>query len=95
MSARANRTATALALLLSAAAGSAAAQSSGGPYAIPRQSIDAGAVRAESATFRVEGSIGQPDAGPSMQSTNYSLRGGFMVRELPATGESVFADGFE
>ena len=92
MTAALSRAGAALTLLLCAVAG---AQSSGGPYAIPRQSIDAGAVRADSASYAIEASIGQPDAAPKMQGPIFSLRGGLLAREVPAGVDTVFANGFE
>jgi hypothetical protein len=73
----------------------ATAQSSAS-YQIPRQSIDAGAGRSSSASYTINASIGQPDAGVPMTSASYSLRGGFQ-RAAPAASlpNEIFSDGFE
>jgi hypothetical protein len=69
------------------------AQSASTTYQVPRQSIDAGAGRASSATYNLNGTIGQPDAGAPMTSPSYQVRGGFHVAApLP---DRVFGDGFE
>ena len=74
----------------------APAQSSSASYLLPRQSIDGGKARAGSASYAVEGTIGQPDAASSMTSASYELRGGFHLAaasgQLP---EPLFANGFE
>ncbi len=77
-------------------AGFALAQSSGGPYAIPRQSIDGGAQRASSSTYAISGSIGQADAGPAMSGPTFAVRGGFHVAAPSAPlPDPLFANGFE
>lgn len=74
----------------------ALAQSASASYQIPRQSIDGGAGRANSATYTLEGVIGQPDAGTTMTSASYDLRGGFHRAAPPAPlPDAMFADGFE
>jgi hypothetical protein len=75
--------------------GMAFAQSSSATYAIPRQSIDGGAQRAASATFRVDGTVGQPDAGAAMSSATFSVRGGFHRAAGSAQSDLIFANGFE
>lgn len=82
----------AAALLPAAAFG----QSSSASFQVPRQSIDGGAGRATSASYTLEGSIGQPDAGSTMTSASYSLRGGFH-RAAPAEAlpDPLFSNGFE
>lgn len=86
------------ALLASVLAGLAAAQPAGGPYVVPRQTIDAGGRIVVGAVggYTLRGSLGQPDAGPAHTSATFTLRGGFQR----AAGESLpidamFADGFE
>lgn len=72
------------------------AQSSSSTYAIPRQSIDGGAGRATSASYVVHGTIGQPDAGPTMTSATYIVRGGFhRAAAGTALPDPLFSDGFE
>jgi hypothetical protein len=85
-----------VALALASLSGVALAQSSSASYQIPRQSIDGGAQRSTSATYTLEATIGQPDAGPVMTSGSYELRGGF--HRPAATGplpDPLFSDGFE
>jgi hypothetical protein len=86
--------ACASALLLAPAL--ALAQSGSASYQIPRQSIDGGAGRATSAAYRLHGTIAQLDAGATMTSASYTLRGGFH-RAAPAAPlpDPLFSDGFE
>lgn len=74
----------------------APAQPASASYQIPRQSIDAGAGRATSASYTLDGTIGQSDAGAAMTSASYTLRGGFH-RAAPAAPmpDPLFSDGFE
>jgi hypothetical protein len=86
----------AVALALCGLSGAALAQSSSASYQIPRQTIDGGAQRSTSATYTLDVTIGQPDAGPVMTSGSYELRGGF--HRPAATGplpDPLFSDGFE
>lgn len=79
-----------------AATGVALAQASSTSYQVPRQSIDGGAQRSASASYTLDATIGQPDAGPAMTSASYELRGGF--HRAAATGplpDPLFRDGFE
>ena len=71
------------------------AQSSSATYTVPRQSIDGGAQRATSATYALDGTVGQPDAGPVMSSATFSVRGGFHRAAASAQSELIFANGFE
>lgn len=72
------------------------AQSGSASYQIPRQSIDGGAGRATSATYTLHGTIGQPDAGATMTSASYTLRGGFHLAAPAAPlPDPLFSDGFE
>jgi hypothetical protein len=86
--------ACASALLLAPAL--ALAQSASASYQVPRQSIDAGAGRATSASYTLNGTIGQPDAGAIKTSASYTLRGGFH-RAAPAAPlpDPLFSNGFE
>lgn len=72
------------------------AQSSSASYQIPRQSIDAGAGRAASASYTVNGTLGQPDAGSPMTGAIGALYGGV---HRAATGtvlpDRLFEDSFE
>jgi hypothetical protein len=92
------RVGLALAVLAGIAAfGGALAQSSSATYSVPRQSIDGGAQRASSASYSLNGTIGQPDAGPAMSGATFSVRGGFH-RAAAASGpqpDPIFANGFE
>lgn len=74
--------------------GIAFAQSSSATYTIPRQSIDGGAQRATSATYALDGNVGQPDAGAAMSSVTFSVRGGFH-RAANGPSDLIFANGFE
>jgi hypothetical protein len=71
-------------------------QSSSASYQIPRQTLDAGAGVASSATFSLTMNIGQPDAGSPMSSASYQLQGGFLRRGASApAADQIFASGFE
>ena len=85
-----------LALAGVAAVGVALGQASSPTYSVPRQSVDGGAQRASSASYRLDGTIGQPDAGPAMSGATFSVRGGFhrAVAGGPQA-DPIFADGFE
>lgn len=85
----------AAAVLLLSAPLLAPAQSASASYRIPRQSIDGGAQRASSASYSLNGTIGQPDAGPAMTSASYSLRGGFHLAASAALPDPLFSNGFE
>jgi hypothetical protein len=82
--------------LLVALATAAVAQSSSATFNVPRQSIDGGAQRASSATYGLNGTLGQPDAGPAVSSATFSVSGGF--HRATASGpqpDPIFANGFE
>lgn len=72
----------------------ALAQSSSASYQLPRQSIDGGNAQMASASYVVDGTIGQPDAAPAVTSAGYEVRGGFH-RAAAALPDPVFANGFE
>ncbi len=85
-----------LALAGVVAVGGALAQSSSANFSVPRQSIDGGAQRASSASYSLNGTVGQPDAGPAMSGATFSVRGGF--HRAAAGGpqpDPIFANGFE
>ena len=71
------------------------AQSASASFQIPRQSIDAGAGRASSATYTVHGTLGQPDATGVATSATYALRGGFHVEVAAPLADPIFSNGFE
>ena len=74
----------------------APAQSASASYQVPRQSIDGGAGRSASANYTVNGTIGQPDAGATMTSASYRVRGGFHpAAESEAPPDPLFSNGFE
>lgn len=74
----------------------ALAQSASASYQVPRQSIDGGAGRATSASYTLNGTIGQPDAGAIKTSASYTLRGGFhrAAPDAPLP-DPLFSNGFE
>jgi hypothetical protein len=47
------------------------------PFAIDWHTLDGGGGTSTSEVYSVSGTIGQPDAGPTMTGGNYSLTGGF------------------
>lgn len=74
----------------------ALAQSSSASYQLPRQSIDAGGARAASASYTLNGTLGQPDAEASMSSASFTVRGGFhLAAAPPPSPDRIFSDGFE
>jgi len=75
--------------------GVAQGQSNSASYQIPRQTIDAGAGRTSSASYTINGSIGQPDAGPGMSSGSFRLTGGFHRSSAGERGDRIFADRFQ
>ena len=71
------RTIAATCLALAGAAPTALAQS-GGPYEITSWTIDGGGIiNASAGAYTLSGTIGQPDAGPTLSAGNYDLSGGF------------------
>jgi len=87
-----------LAVLLCGAlslSGDAWSQASGGPYAIPRQSIDGGAASAASTTYSLRGTLGQTEAGATASGAVYAVRGGFHAVPVAPQPDSLFSDGFE
>jgi hypothetical protein len=85
--------AIALAILLPGARSDA---QSGGSYRLERSSIDAGGGRSSAEGYALEGSIGQPDAGPVLTGDGYALQGGLLPRgPSPPQAADVFSDGFE
>lgn len=74
----------------------AVAQSNSANFELPRQTIDGGGGRATSSSYRLTGTIGQPDAGATLTSASFTLTGGFQRRRPPdAVSELVFSDSFE
>lgn len=85
-----------VALACTCGVGLALAQSSSANFSAPRQSIDGGAQRASSATYGIDGTVGQPEAGPAMSGATFSVRGGFHRRAADAgPSEEIFRNGFE
>jgi len=62
--------------LLSLIASTAVAQSGGG-YDLSWATIDNGGGSISGGGYKLEGTIGQPDAGPSIGGSGYTLSGGF------------------
>ncbi len=86
---------TAVVLTLAAWPDRASPQAQSANHAVIRQTTDGGGGRIASATFSVDATIGQPDAGPTATSATFTLRGGFH-RPSPATAaEVLFRNGFE
>ncbi len=65
----------ALALLLTLGLGVAYAQSGG--YDLGWWTADGGGGRFQSATYTLQGTVGQPDASHALSSSSYTLLGGF------------------
>lgn len=64
--------------------------------AITSSTVDAGGGRSAGPTFSVTGTIGQPDAtAGALQSTNFTVRGGFWAKTSATPGDEVFRNGFE
>jgi len=70
---------------------------SGGPYSIPRSSVDSGGGRSSGGPFSVTGIIGQPDASVESASGGvFSLTGGFYASaDVIPDPDLLFKDGFE
>jgi hypothetical protein len=64
-------------------------------YDIARSSIDAGGGAASSASYQLQGTVGQPDANPTATSPSYELTGGFQIADRGAQADPIFRDGFE
>ncbi len=77
----------------------AMAQSAGGDFVVPRETIDNGGGRSSDSNFVVTGSIGQHDAGrDSATGGDFIVTGGFWANgAVVASGdeEIFFRDGFE
>lgn len=74
-------------------AGPAAAQSSGGLYAITKESLAGGGGSAAGGAYALTGSIGQADAAVQAGGS-YQLTGGFHGSG-PPPNDTVFENGFE
>jgi hypothetical protein len=72
-------------------------QSSSASYVLPRQSVDGGAARSNSASYALEATLAQPDANAPSSSASYQLTGGFHRGVAPAgpLPDALFEDGFE
>jgi len=66
----------------------------GDPYRVERSTIDSGGGISTGDAYRLEGTIGQADAGPPLVGGAYGLTGGFWTRTV-ARDEILFSDGFE
>jgi hypothetical protein len=88
-------------LLLIAALGMSTAliagAQSGGPYSIPRSTIEGGGGESTGGIYTLNGIIGQSDASTeSATGGPYSLTGGFYASaNVSPTLDRIFADGFE
>lgn len=78
-----------------ALAGTALAQSSGGPYTLDPQSVAGGGGRSTGGSFALEGTIGRHDASNVLGGGAFELTGGFHQRAQGALGDALFGDGFE
>ncbi len=67
---------------LSAACGVATA---GGNFAITSYTIDCGGGTSSGGTLSLIGVIGQPDAGPELSGSTFTLRGGFLPGVIPTS----------
>jgi hypothetical protein len=65
----------------------------GGSYAITNSTLDAGGGSGNGGSYRLESSIGQPDAG-GLTSARYRVQGGFWVEQGSAS-VVLFSSGFE
>jgi len=73
------------------------AQLTGGPFEIPKSTIDGGGGRSTGGQFILTGTIGQPE-GPEQTLTggNFELSGGFWPGgEGDPEDDLIFSDGFE
>jgi len=68
-------------------------ESSGGPYRLHWHTIDNGGGQSQRDTYRVTGTIAQPDAGIA-QGGIYRVRSGFWPL-APVQSASLFSNGFE
>lgn len=67
---------------------------SGDQYQVSRSTFDGGGQTSAAGAYQVRGTIGQPDAGPTLGGGTFTLRGGFWSGDVAPT-ESLFRDGFE
>lgn len=91
------RSASLLAVALATLAGVAAAQSSGGGYAITKQAIVSGGGSTAGGSYGLVGSAGQAHAA-TQSGGSYTLTGGFHAPSSggpPPSGDLVFRSGFE
>ncbi|MGJ8636687.1 MAG: hypothetical protein ACSHX5_07570 [Phycisphaerales bacterium] len=69
---------------------------SGGDFSIPWSTIDGGGIiNSTGGSFTLSGTIGQPDAGPTMTGGSFSLTGGFWagVNSAPPCDADLNGDG--
>lgn len=76
-----------------AAAGTAMA---GGRFSVDSHTVDGGGSHSQGSRFSVEGTIGQPDAGPAHDGARFSVTGGFwQPQATPPVSNVIFSNGFE
>lgn len=90
---------TALCAVALALASHGRAQSSGGPYSLPRASIDGGGRASNGGSYRLYGVVGQADSGaePLLIGGDFALRGGLLAVSASTVvpTDAIFDDGFE
>jgi hypothetical protein len=82
-------------MMLAAWPDCASPQAQSASYTITRQTMDGGGGRTRSATYGLEATVGQADAGPAMSSPTDALRGGFHRASAGVATDTLFRDGFE
>lgn len=73
------------------------AQMQGGPFEIPKSTLDGGGGRSTSAQFELVGTFGQPEAsGQPLLGGGFELHGGFWPgNDRVPEGDLIFIEGFE
>ena len=63
-----------------------------GTYEVPWWTVNGGGGTSAGSTFAVSGTLGQPDAGPQLSGTQFSLAGGFwgQAGEVPILNFSIY-----
>jgi hypothetical protein len=61
-------------------------------YEVPWWTVNGGGGTSAGSTFAVSGTLGQPDAGPQLSGTQFSLAGGFwgQAGEVPTFDFSIY-----
>lgn len=71
-------------------------QLTGGPFEIPKSTIDGGGGRSTGGPFELTGTIGQPEGPGTLSGGDFELNGGFWPGSAGGTGDDlIFSDGFE